>query len=78
MRFYGIKYFQSCIILCFSNGLFKQGIVGDDSCYEYASCYERSSFGSYSLKFNVGDFSCRGQNSCLAASEWIILWIPGY
>jgi len=37
------------------------GNVGDNSCFEYAACYQ---LDTDDYIFNVGDNSCRGQGSC--------------
>eukprot|EP00956_Cyclotella_meneghiniana_P002935 scaffold3488_cov23-Cyclotella_meneghiniana.AAC.2 len=47
-----------------------EGTVGDDSCYEYAACYQY--YNNYYV-FKVGKNACRGQGSCMYAGEYLFI-----
>eukprot|EP00804_Cyclotella_cryptica_P018041 CCRYP_008330-RE/>CCRYP_008330-RE protein AED:0.26 eAED:0.26 QI:86/1/1/1/0.94/0.84/19/688/333 len=39
-----------------------QGKVGNDSCHEYAACYQ---YGDDNKTFNIGNNACQGHSSCM-------------
>ena len=50
---------------------YAKGTIGEDSCYEYAACYQTLN-DSNQYSFNIGDSSCRGENSCAYSSGVVI------
>eukprot|EP00804_Cyclotella_cryptica_P000242 CCRYP_010191-RB/>CCRYP_010191-RB protein AED:0.13 eAED:0.13 QI:240/1/1/1/0.9/0.80/21/698/524 len=46
-----------------------RGTIGDNSCYEYAACYQTLDDSNKGYTFNVGNNSCRKKSACFYSSD---------